>query len=124
VLRSSGDVFGGFFLALGVLITVILLSREDAGLKFLVGTFMSGGAAGAMALTALAAPRWARTQEQRVEHISRFAAALLANQYVFLTVADARPRARNRGLESGSLLHFPCWLIPSTLMQDQADHFS
>ena len=71
-------IFGGLFLALGLLVTVILLSREDAGLKFLVGAFMSAGGAGAMALTALAAPKWARTQEQRMEHISRFTAGLLA----------------------------------------------
>jgi hypothetical protein len=71
-------VFGGLFLTLGILITVILLAREDAGLKFLVGAFMSAGAGGAMAFTALAAPGWARRQEERMEHISRFAAALLA----------------------------------------------
>jgi plasmid stabilization system protein ParE len=71
-------VFGGLFLALGLLVTVVLLAREDAGLKFLVGTFMSAGGGGAMALTALLAPKWARTQEQRMEHISRFTAALLA----------------------------------------------
>ena len=70
-------VFGGMFLVLGLLTTVILLSREDAGLKFLVGLFMSAGGGGAMALTALSAPKWARTQEQRMEHISRFAAGLL-----------------------------------------------
>jgi hypothetical protein len=71
-------VLGGFFLVLGLLVTVILLSREDAGLRFLVGAFMSAGGGGAMALTALSAPRWARRQEQRMEHISRFTAALLA----------------------------------------------
>ena len=70
-------VLGGFFLVLGLLTTVILLSREDAGLKFLIGTFMSAAGGGAMALTALSAPGWARTQEQRMEHISRFAAGLL-----------------------------------------------
>lgn len=71
-------VLGGFFLALGLLVTVILLSREDAGLKFLVGTFMSAGGGGAMALTAMSAPGWARRQEQRMEHISQFATALLS----------------------------------------------
>ncbi len=71
-------MFGGLFLSLGLLVTVILLSREDAGLKFLVGAFMSAGGGGAMALTALSAPGWARRQEQRMEHISRFTAALLA----------------------------------------------
>ena len=73
-----GTVFGGLFLALGLLITVILLSREDAGLRFLVGAFMATGGGGAMALTALSAPGWARRQEQRMEHISRFTSALLA----------------------------------------------
>lgn len=71
-------MFGGLFLALGLLTTVILLSRGDAGLKYLVGLFMSAGGGGAMAFSALSAPRWARTQEQRMEHLSRFAAALLA----------------------------------------------
>lgn len=71
-------LFGGFFLVFGLLVTVILLSRDDAGLKYLVGLFMSAGGGGAMALTALSAPGWARTQEQRMEHISRFAAELLA----------------------------------------------
>lgn len=71
-------VIGGLFLALGLLVTVILLSREDAGLRFLVGAFMSAGGGGAMALAALSAPGWARRQEQRMEHISRFTAALLA----------------------------------------------
>ena len=71
-------MFGGFFLALGALTTVILLAREDAGLKYLVGMFMSAGGGGAMALTALSAPKWARTQEARMEHLSQFAANLLA----------------------------------------------
>jgi hypothetical protein len=71
-------VFGSLFLVLGMLITVILLAREDAGLKFLVGAFMSAGGGGVMALTAWSAPGWARRQEQRMEHISRFAAALPA----------------------------------------------
>jgi hypothetical protein len=71
-------VFGGLFLALGLLVTVILLAREDAGLRYLVGMFMSAGGGGAMALTALSALKWARTQEERMEHLSRFAAALLA----------------------------------------------
>ena len=71
-------MFGGFFLALGALTTVILLAREDAGLRYLVGLFMSAGGGGAMAFTALSAPRWARTQEERMEHIARFAATLLA----------------------------------------------
>lgn len=77
-LLGVGTLLGGFFLSLGILVLLVLLGREDPGARLLFPVFMSAGGGGLMALSAMTLPGWARTQEQRMEHISGYAMSLLA----------------------------------------------
>lgn len=74
----AGIVLGGFFLAFALLILVVLLGKDDPGFRFAVPVFFSLIGGGLIAGTATALPRWAREQEQRMEHLSRYAVSLLA----------------------------------------------
>jgi hypothetical protein len=73
-----GAFLGSVFMAMGLLLFLVLLGRDELQMKFLVPLFFGGGAAGIIALTASTVPRWARTQEQRMAHIGNYAVALLA----------------------------------------------
>src|SRR5262245_39404806 len=75
---GGGIAFGGFFLAMALLILLVLLGREDAGSKLFVPLFFGLGGSGMIALATMTLPRWAREQEQRMAHISAFAAQLVA----------------------------------------------
>ena len=74
---GAGIAFGGFLLAMALLIFLVLLGKEDAGSKFFVPLFFGLGGGGMMALATLTLPGWAREQEQRMAHICGFAASLI-----------------------------------------------
>jgi hypothetical protein len=74
----AGIVLGGLVLAFALLILVVLLGKDDAGFKLAVPAFFSLIGGGLVAGSALSLPRWAREQEKRMEHISEYAASLLA----------------------------------------------
>ena len=73
-----GMGFGGFLLAFGLLIFVVLLGKEDPGFRFAVPAFFSLIGGGLIAGSAMSLPGWAREQERRMEHINRRAVSLLA----------------------------------------------
>jgi hypothetical protein len=73
-----GIIAGGFFLSFALLISLALLDKGDAGLKFAVPAFFSLVGGGLIAGSALSLPKWARKQEKQMEHISRYAVSLLA----------------------------------------------
>ena len=77
-LLGVGMIFGGIFFAMGLLILAALLSKGDLDAKLFVSLFFSGGGGGLMALSAMTLPGWARTQEQRMQHIGQFTMSLLA----------------------------------------------
>ena len=74
----GGIVLGGFFLALALLILVVLLGKDDPGSRLAVPVFFSLFGGGLVAASALSLPKWARTQERRMEQIGRYAVSLLA----------------------------------------------
>ncbi len=69
---------GGFFLAFALLLFVILLGKDDPGVRFALPVFFSLIGGSLVAGTVVALPRWAREQEKRMEHISSRAISLLA----------------------------------------------
>lgn len=73
-----GLMFGGFLLVLSLMILLALLDRQDADGKLFVPLFFSLGGAGAIALGATPLPSWAREQEERIQHICKYAVSLLA----------------------------------------------
>jgi len=78
VATMGGMALGGILLAFAFLIFVILLGKDDPGVKFAVPAFFSLIGASLMAGTVVALPRWAREQEERMEHINSRAVSLLA----------------------------------------------
>ena len=74
----GGMALGGLLLAFALLIFVILLGKDDPGVKFAVPVFFSLIGGSLVAGTVVALPRWAREQEKRMEHISSRATSLLA----------------------------------------------
>jgi hypothetical protein len=78
VTTVGGIALGGILLAFAVLIFVILLGKDDPGMKFAVPVFFSLIGGSLVAGTVVALPRWAREQEKRMEHISTRAISLLA----------------------------------------------
>jgi len=74
----GGIAVGGFFLAFALLVFVILLGKDDPGMKYAVPAFFSLIGGSLVAGTVVALPRWAREQEKRMEHISTRAISLLA----------------------------------------------
>ena len=74
----AGIAFGGFILALALLIFVVLLGKEDPGFKFAVPAFFSLIGGGMIAGSVLSLPGWAREQEKRMEQINRRAVSLLS----------------------------------------------
>ena len=77
-LAVAGIVLGGSLLAFALLIFVVLLGKDDPGFKFAVPVFLSLLGGSLAAGSAMSLPRWAREQERRMEHISRYAVSLLA----------------------------------------------
>ncbi|HKP30172.1 MAG TPA: hypothetical protein VJU15_12250 [Gemmatimonadales bacterium] len=75
---GAGLVLGGGVLTFGLIILIALLSKDVAGLKLLIPLMFSLGGGGVMALSAMSLPGWAREQEKRMEHISSYAASLIA----------------------------------------------
>lgn len=75
----SGIVLGGFVLAFALLILVVLLGKDAEDLKLAVPAFLSLLGGSLIMGSALSLPRWAREQEERMEHISRHAVALLTS---------------------------------------------
>ncbi len=76
---AVGGIFlGGLVVAFALLIFVVLLGKDDPGFKFAVPAFFSLLGGGLVAGSAISLPRWAREQERRMEHISRYAVSLLA----------------------------------------------
>lgn len=71
-------VLGGSILAFAFLIFVVLLGQDDPGFKFVVPAFFALLGGSLAAGSAMSLPRWAREQERRMEHISRYAVSLLA----------------------------------------------
>jgi hypothetical protein len=74
----AGIVAGGAVLAFSLMIFLVLLGKDDPGFRFAVPAFFSLLGGGLVVGSATSLPRWAREQEKRMEHISRFAVALLA----------------------------------------------
>lgn len=74
----AGIVLGGLVLAFALLILVVLLGKDDAGFKLAVPAFFSLLGGSLVAGSAISLPRWAREQERRMEHVSRYAVSLLA----------------------------------------------
>jgi plasmid stability protein len=74
----AGIVLGGLILAFALLILMVLLGKDDPGFKLAVPAFFSLIGGGLVAGSALSLPRWAREQERRMEHMSRYAVSLLA----------------------------------------------
>jgi hypothetical protein len=77
-LAVGGIAIGGFFVAFALLILVVLLGKDDPGFRFVVPAFFSVFGGGVIAGTVISLPRWARTQERRMEHIGQYAVSLLA----------------------------------------------
>lgn len=76
---AMGGIFlGGLVVAFALLIFVVLLGKDDPGFKFAVPAFFSLLGGGLVAGSAISLPRWAREQERRMEHISRYVVSLLA----------------------------------------------
>jgi len=76
---AVGGIFlGGSLMALALLVFVVLLGKDDPGFKFAVPAFFCLVGGRLAAGSAMMLPRWARVQEKRMEHISRYAASLLA----------------------------------------------
>jgi hypothetical protein len=73
-----GLLMGGTFVAFGFIAFVALVSKGNPGLRMLIPLLFGLGGGGAMALSALSLPGWARAQERKLEHISAFARTLLA----------------------------------------------
>lgn len=74
----GGIVLGGLAVAFGLLILVVLLGKDDPGFRLAVPAFFSLLGGSLAAGSAISLPRWARKQEQRMEHIGRRAVSLLA----------------------------------------------
>jgi len=74
----AGIGFGGLLLAFAVLILVVLLGKDDPGSRLAVPAFFSLLGGGLVAGSAMSLPKWARKQDQRMEHIARHAASLLS----------------------------------------------
>ena len=74
----GGIGLGGFFLAFALLILVVLLGKDDPGVRFAVPAFFSLIGGSLIAGSVVALPRWAREQENRMAHISSRAVSLLA----------------------------------------------
>ena len=74
----AGIVLGGSLMALALLVFVVLLGKDDPGFKFAVPAFFAMVGGSVAAGSAMMLPKWAREQERRMEHISRYAASLLA----------------------------------------------
>lgn len=74
----GGIAIGGMLLAFALLILIVLLGKDDAGSKLAVPVFFSLVGGGLIGGSVMALPRWAREQEERMEHISGYAASLLA----------------------------------------------
>jgi hypothetical protein len=68
---------GGFLLAFALMILLVLLGKEDAGMRFVVPVFFALGGAGMIGGTRIALPRWADEREAQMEHITTRARALL-----------------------------------------------
>jgi hypothetical protein len=73
-----GVLFGGFLVAFASVILIALLSKEDPGLRLLIPALFGLGGVGVTTGSAIGLPAWASEQEKRMEHISKFAATLLA----------------------------------------------
>lgn len=76
-LAVGGIVLGGVVLALALMVFVVLLGKDNPGFRFVVPAFLSLVGSGLVAGSAVSLPRWAREQEQRMEHISRYATGML-----------------------------------------------
>lgn len=74
----GGIVFGGLVVGFALMIFVVLLGKADPGFRFVVPAFLGLLGGTMVAGSAISLPRWAREQEKRMEHISRYAVSLLA----------------------------------------------
>ena len=78
---AVGGIFlGGLVIAFAAMIFVVLLGKEDPGFKFAFPAFISLLGGSLMAGIATSLPKWAREQERRMEHISRYSVSLLARE--------------------------------------------
>jgi len=76
----AGIFSGGIILAFALMIFLVLLGKDDPGFKFALPAFFALFGGGLAAGSAMSLPRWAREQEKRMEHISSYAASLLARE--------------------------------------------
>ncbi|HEX6368599.1 MAG TPA: hypothetical protein VF006_06695 [Longimicrobium sp.] len=77
-LAVAGMVVGGLVLAFGLMILMVLLGKDDPGFKLAVPAFFSLLGGSLVVGSAMSLPGWAREQERRMEHISRYAESLPA----------------------------------------------
>jgi hypothetical protein len=70
-------VIGGFFIAFALLIFMVLLGKDDPGFRFVGPAFFALIGSGAIVASRLALPRWADQREEKMEHITQWATALI-----------------------------------------------
>lgn len=73
----AASVLGGFFLAFALMIFMVLLGKDDPGVRFVVPAFFTLIGGGLIAGPRVALPRWADERERQMEHITRRATALI-----------------------------------------------